>query len=319
MFAAALFLLHWGGAGGEPAAPIVPNVRIVHLGGSTSGLTWGAGALWATGGDRVARIDPATMAVRKTARIDALCDDSQLAVGFGAVWVTSGHCGVPGRLVEIDAKTLRVLRVSAAPTYLEGVAVWRGKVWLTTPFDGPTLLEFDPRTARLRSAGLEVGGEVSTGLFAPRLSSLLPTAGQLWSVVGGRGSGLLRITENRGRVRGVGVHGARPLVPTQLAATGSVVWAVFGTTIAPLSADSGRQVGRGLRPADQPLAIAGGTSEVWIATPRLLYRGSIRTPILVRSARLPFRAEALAVGGGYVWIASAGDAVARLGDPPVVS
>ena len=65
--------------------------------------------------------------------------------------------------------------------------------------------------------------------------------------------------------------------------------------------------------------MAGGSTEVWIATPHVLYRGSIRKPVLVRSSRLPFRAEQLVVGGNYLWAAGAGDEIARLGDPPVVS
>lgn len=319
VFVAALLLLRGVGADGSSADPApASNTRIIHLGGSPSAIAWSNGALWATAGDRLARIDPTSMRLTKSARLPALCDDSQFTFGLGFVWVTSGHCG-PGRLMRIDPHTMRVTATATAPGHLEGVAVWHRRVWATAP-NGASLLELDPAAGRLRPAALEVAGLSQIGLFAFRLNSLLTTPGQLWGVVGGRGSGLLRITEAGGHLEGVPLGGDRPVVTTPLAFTGSVVWSAFGSAVAPLSARSGIQIGKSVRPpAGDPLAIAGGDTEVWIATDRRLYRGSIRPPVLVPSSVLPFRTKALAVGGGYIWAASGGDEIARMGDPPVVS
>lgn len=319
VFVAALLLLRGVGADGSSADPVRPsNIRIVHLGGSPSAIAWSNGALWATAGDRLTRIDPDSMKLTRSGRLAALCDDSQFTFGLGFVWVTSGHCG-PGRLMRIEPDTMAVTQIATAPGHLEGVAVWHRRVWVTAP-NGASLLELDPRAGRLVPAALEVSGLSQIGLFAFRLNSLLATPDQLWGVVGGRGSGLLRITEAGGHLEGAPLGGDRPLVTTPLAFTGSVVWSAFGAAVAPLSARSGIQIGKPVRPpAGDPVAIAGGDTEVWIATGRRLYRGSIRPPVLVPSSVLPFRTKALAVGGGYIWAASGGDAIARMGDPPVVS
>jgi hypothetical protein len=318
VFVAALVALGGGGAPGESQL-VSSNVKSVHLGGSTSAIAWGQGALWATAGDRLARIDPSDMAVKKSARISSLCDNSQLAVGLGSVWITSGDCGLPGRLVRVDPKTMEVVGIADAPGFLKGVAVWHGRVWVTVPQGGRPMFELDPAAGQLNPAPLQVGTQVSTGPFAPRMNSLLATSNRLWGVVGGSGSGLLAMNEVHGALEATGVGGHQPPVIASLARTGQIVWAAFGLTVVPLDANSGRQIGPTLRPGAEPLAMAGGSTEVWIATPHVLYRGSIRKPVLVRSARLPFRAEELAVGGNYLWAAGAGDEIARLGDPPVVS
>jgi hypothetical protein len=318
VFVAALVAL--GGRGASAGDRLVAsNVNAVHLGGSVSAIAWGDGALWASAGDRLARIDPDHLTVRKSARIPSLCDDSQIAVGLGSVWITSGDCGLPGRLVRVDPKTMEVVGIADAPGFLRGVAVWHGRVWVTVPQGGSPMLELDPAAGQLSPAPLQVGTQVSTGPFAPRMNSLLATSTRLWGVVGGSGSGLLGMNEFHGALAAIGVGGHQPPINIPVTRMGPIVWAAFGLTVAPFDANSGLQIGPTLRPGAEPVALAGGSTEVWIATPGVLYRGSIRKPVLVRSARLPFRAEELAVGGNYLWEAGAGDEIARLGDPPVVS
>ena len=96
------------------------------------------------------------MKLTRSARLPALCDDSQFTFGLGFVWVTSGHCG-PGRLMRIDPVTMAVTYIATAPGHLEGVAVWHHRVWVTAP-NGASLLELDPNYGRLIPTALEVSG-----------------------------------------------------------------------------------------------------------------------------------------------------------------
>ena len=256
------------------------------------------------------------MAVKKSARISSLCDNSQLAVGLGSVWITSGDCGLPGRLVRVDPKTMEVVGIADAPGFLKGVAVWQGQVWVTVPQGGRPMFELNPGGGAA-DAGAAAGRHPGLDrAVRPRMNSLLATSNRLWGVVGGSGSGPARDERGAGSLEATGVGGHQPPVIASLTRTGQIVWAAFGLTVVPLDANSGRQIGPTLHPAGEPWRWRADRPRSGSRLRHVLYRGSIRKPVLVRSPRLPFRAEELAVGGNYLWAAGAGDEIARLGDPP---
>lgn len=170
--------------GGAAAAPALP-LEAIAVSGNPSSLAFGAGALWVAAGDRVVRVD-ATSLRTDQARLVGLCQDSQVAYGLGSVWLTSGSCG-PGALYRLDPRTLTARLAAHIPAYVEGVAVWRGHVWVGALQNGSRwmLIGLDPaRGPVLRQpsrAGLDNLVATPGGLFARagdgRLSPLIPPPG----------------------------------------------------------------------------------------------------------------------------------------------
>lgn len=152
------------------AGPSAPSVAVVAVGGSPSAVAFGDGALWVAAGDRVTRVAARSLAVSQ-ARMVGLCQDSQVAYGVGAVWVTSGSCG-PGAVYRIDPRTLAVSTAARIPAYVEGVAVWDGRVWVGALVNGSAwsligLTATGRRTADYPLAtGLDVLAGAPSGLYA---------------------------------------------------------------------------------------------------------------------------------------------------------
>jgi branched-chain amino acid transport system substrate-binding protein len=129
--------------------------------------------VWALGdeGD-VAQIDPKRDVVRRRVHLRATALDA-LAVGEGAVWVTSE---VDGTLWRIDLAGGG--RPSAIPVGqgAVGVAVGEGSVWVTNPLRG-TVIEVDPETNAVKRT-IAVGG-------VPR--AIAVGEGAVWAVATGTG------------------------------------------------------------------------------------------------------------------------------------
>jgi ABC-type branched-subunit amino acid transport system substrate-binding protein len=91
----------------------------------------GAGAVWATGGGAVARLDPLTGRLAATVAADA----SRLAAGDAGVWFLSGY---DARVVtRIDPRTNRpAQRIRIGDSVLSGIAVGAGSVWVSSEQDG---------------------------------------------------------------------------------------------------------------------------------------------------------------------------------------
>jgi DNA-binding SARP family transcriptional activator/streptogramin lyase len=100
-----------------------PTERTITVGrGPVGFIATDAQHVWVTQGDQLLRIDPATNLVDARLTIGA---PTGLAVGGGAVWVTTGS----KRLVRIDAETakstaVRVLRTEARAPLYAGGALW---------------------------------------------------------------------------------------------------------------------------------------------------------------------------------------------------
>jgi DNA-binding beta-propeller fold protein YncE len=225
----------------------------------------------------------------------------RLAVGEGAVWVTS----VPdGTLSRID----RATRKPAGPPLrlgrgVSGVAVGSGSVWVTRPRSG-RVLRVDPASERV-VARIEVGG---------RPGAIVAGGGRIW-VADDDGSGVTAINPG-GAVfkRGIAPHAT----PLRLATGAGGLWVSSATTGTVRRVDLGSAVagppipvGRG--PAG--VTVAGGL--VWVANSRSdtvtrfdpATRSLLGEPIPVGD-----RPGGIDAGTDTVWVANNGDGtVTRIG------
>jgi hypothetical protein len=284
------------------SAPTLP-VRIASVSGALSSLDWAHGRLWAADGRRLLRIDPDSVGASSSTAV-AGCEDSQLAAGLGAVWLVSGDCADPGVLTSIDPQTGRVAWHVDIPASAEGVATWRGSVWVTTVGTPPwRLMRVDPARH----------GVVTLGLRGKGLMKLVAAGPGLWAEPAGFG-GVAHLIVNPSGVA------ERVLYSDEkhgIAFGSSIVWAALGGQVLPLNPTSGQQTGPGVEPPSQITSIAYGDTELWIATESGdVYRWPGGGP-LVRAAHLPWAATDLTVGGGYVWATSyAAGQIARVGPTP---
>jgi DNA-binding beta-propeller fold protein YncE len=117
----------------DPAtARTVATIPAPGTGGKLSGITIGAGAVWATsagGRPGVYRIDPRTNRVTSFIRLPPT--PTAIAVAHGRVWVTEPKEG-PGIVVRIDPRTNRIsgppIRVGAGPGEIVSSM---GTLWVT--------------------------------------------------------------------------------------------------------------------------------------------------------------------------------------------
>lgn len=97
-----------------------------------SRLAVGAGAVWAINPDStVSRIDPVDGKV--VAQVRGAKDASAIAAGTGGIW----FIGEGSSVVRIDPRSNRVgQRIEVGASYLGGIAVGSGSVWVTAPAEG---------------------------------------------------------------------------------------------------------------------------------------------------------------------------------------
>jgi len=132
----------WVGSAVDPTVTRLPldgrgAGRPIPLRSVPGALAVGDGGVWVTGGDRsVMFIASDFDAVTKRRTLPplrngyvALYTTNYIAVGSGAVWVTSS---VSGDVYELDPTTLRAKRRIALEDTLSGVAVGSGAVWVTS-------------------------------------------------------------------------------------------------------------------------------------------------------------------------------------------
>jgi DNA-binding beta-propeller fold protein YncE len=217
----------------------------------------------------------------------------RLAVGEGAVWVTSA---ADGTLSAIDPGTRRVvgtrLRLGAG---VSGVAAGEGAVWVSSSRTGSVL-----KVDRIEGvvARIPVGG---------RPGPIVVGGGRVW-VADEAGRGVTAINPG-GRVfkRGIAPHTA----PLRLAFGAGAVWVSSASTgtvrrvdTATASAGEPIAVGRG------PAGITVGGDLVWVANSRSdsvtrvdpATRSLFDLPIEVGA-----RPGGIDAGTGVVWVANAGD------------
>jgi serine/threonine-protein kinase len=219
----------------------------------------------------------------------------RLAVGEGAVWVTSEDEGMLSRL-DPGAPPVVATKINLG-LGVSGVAVSAGSVWVASPRTGE-VLRIDPANGAVM-ARVDVGGHPGAIAFG---------GGRVW-VADESGEGITAINAAGARVfkRGIAPHSA----PLRLAVGAGGLWVSSASTGAVRRIDLGSAVaspptavGRG--PAG--LTVAGGV--VWIANSRS------DTVTRLDPATHALLAEPIAVGsrpGGIdagtdsVWVANSGD------------
>ena len=166
--------------GGGPVARIDARTgaRVATVKGYASRIAAGREGVWFIGvrdAGAVTRIDPRTNRAGKPLRVgDATL--TGIAVGGGSVWVTSEQAGVLWRIAP-DGRTARPILVGVGAAY---VAYGAGAVWVANYLDG-TVSRIDPRTNAV-AARVPVGA----------VQALAAGAGSAWvSTVGATRAGTL--------------------------------------------------------------------------------------------------------------------------------
>jgi YVTN family beta-propeller protein len=252
--------------------------------------------------DSLQRIDPKTNKLLATIRVGSR--PSSVAVGEGAVWVTSQDDQTVSR---IDPKTNRLSMTSAAGADPTHVAAGEGGVWVSNENDG-TLIRLDPRTLKIAYTFLPSGDE--SRYCGPEAVG----EGAVWALAKSpSGAGLTRISPDDNLTATVAVppcasgvavgdgavwladipsgfgcgcgSGAAPAVtrvdpmklkavatiplaflPADIAADGQGVWVVDrrDDSLVRIDPKTNRVVGR-VRVGDAPFAVATDESSVWTA------------------------------------------------------
>jgi DNA-binding beta-propeller fold protein YncE len=226
----------------------------------------------------------------------------RIAVGAGAIWVTSAPDGTLSRIDpasrEIAARPLRLGRG------VSGVTTGAGAIWVSDPRRGE-VLRIDPASGRVR-ARIEVGGRPGAIVFG---------GGRVW-VADDDGAGVTAINPPGGRVfkRGIPPHAA----PLRLAVGAGAIWVTSASTGTVRRIDLGSADAAAPIPAGRgPAGVTVGGGLVWVANSR-----SDRVTRVDPATRTLFgepidvgaRPGGIDAGTSTVWVAnSTDDTVTRLG------
>lgn len=295
----------------EPARPM--EVRLVPA-EDVSAIAFGGGALWAPGIGQPLRIDPRTLRPAVGPSLFA-CQDGQVAAGLGAVWISGGDCAKRGQVDQIDPRSLRLIRRIRLPVPADGIAIWRGAVWVTTPVRQSSrlaVLRIAPEGGRIAAVGGGFSGaDDPSATFA---TTPLVVAGRdaLWTEANNGGLIAIRLAPS-------GLARAALLDPDTavggLTYGGERIWAGFAAAVEPLDPRTGAVDGFSVVPQASAAALVWGDGRLWIADgDGSLYVYTPGAPLLVRVAQLSQPPAVLAYGGGYLWAAFGGDGrIARIG------
>jgi streptogramin lyase len=125
------------------------------------GLAVSSEAVWVTNRDSVSRIDPQSRAVAATIPLPGgdSFDPSDIAAGFGSIWVTGQDSS---KLVRISQTTNTVIAAVTVPS-ASSVTAAAGRIWVASR-DQKKLVAFDP-------AANATVGETALGLAPDRITA----------------------------------------------------------------------------------------------------------------------------------------------------
>ena len=270
----------------------------IHIPSGAVDVAVGRGAIWVSGFGRMTRLDPGTDRVVATVRTPGTEDYSHVAVGLGAVWVTSDG----GTLYRIDPKSNRVVGTIPVGGPIVGVATGGGYVWVTRPTEGiGELIRVDPATNRVTGAPIDAGPGPIAALYG---------FGALW-VTNSSPSSVVRVDPSTGSVSTMGFTG-------RVAAGSGSLWASSDDSVVRVDPKTGRPTATVRVPRAQTVAV--GQGRVWVlasaksSSPTLFYPVKNTAalweidPMNNRIVGKPLRLAALqplalAVGGRAVWVA----------------
>jgi hypothetical protein len=258
----------------------------------------GTDAIWVSGFGRVTRVDPSTDRIVAAVKTPGTEDYSHVAVGLGAVWVSSDR----GRLYRIDPNSNRVVAAILVGGPIVGVATGAGYVWVTRPTEGiGELIRVDPATNRVTGAPIDAGPGPIAALYG---------FGALW-VTNSSPSSVVRVAPSTGTASTMGFTG-------HVAAGYGSLWATSDDSVVRADPKTGLPTATVRVPRAQTVAV--GQGGVWVlasaksSSPTLFYPvkntaalwevDPMNNRIVGRPLRLAaLQPLALAVGGGAVWVA----------------
>ncbi len=240
--------------------------------------------------------------VSVSAPIEVAHPPLRLAVGEGAVWVTSAR---DGYLKQLDPDTLSLVKPSLSVAKgVSGVTVGGGSVWVSSPRRGE-VLRVDPETRRV-TARIDVRG---------RPGAIVAGGGRVW-VADDAGGGVTAINSTGGRIfkQGIPPH----VAPLRLAVGAGAVWASSASTGAIRRIDLGTAIAGAPIPAGRgPAGITVGGGLVWVANSRSdrVTRVDPATHVLFGvPITVGGRPGGIDAGTESVWVANSADGtVSRIG------
>jgi streptogramin lyase len=270
----------------------------IHIPSGAVDVAVGKDEIWVSGFGRMTRLDPSTDRVVATVKTPGTEDYSHVAVGLGAVWVTSDG----GTLYRIDPNTNRVVATILVGGPIVGVATGGGYVWVTRPTEGiGELIRVDPATNRVSGAPIDAGPGPIAALYG---------FGALW-VTNSSPSSVVRVDPSTGTVSTMGFTG-------RLVAGYGSLWASSDDAVVRVDPETGRPTAALRVPRAQAVAV--GQGRVWVlasaksSSPALFHPVKNTAalweidPMNNRIVGRPLRLDALqplalAVGGTAVWVA----------------
>jgi ABC-type transport system substrate-binding protein/DNA-binding SARP family transcriptional activator len=236
-------------------------------------------------GDGVALVSPADGAIKATVALRAAPSD--MAAGFGSLWVTQASAGEVVRIDPGGHLIVATIPVGAGPSR---VVAGGGEVWVLDPV-GRTVSAIDPATDTV----------AQTITVASGASDLAFDAGSLW-VIDRRAGTVSRLDPGTGLPRTtvrVGGH------PSSLTAVGGELWVTDDERGTVQRIDPrGAVVTRTVRVGGAPAAIAATNAGTWIldrlaaTVSRLGAHGRTTAPVVA----LGGAPSMLATAGGDVWV-----------------
>ena len=236
-------------------------------------------------GNVLALLSPDDGAVRATVPLGAPPTD--IAAGFGSLWVTEADAGL---VVRVDEKRRAVLATIPVGTRPSRIIAAGGQVWVLDLVDG-TVSAIDPDTDTVAQT-IAVGSDAG---------DLALSDGSLW-VANRREGTVTRFDPRTGLVQGVVRTGADP---SGLVAEAGAVWVADDESgrIDRISAQTGA-ITNTIRVGDAPAAVAATTAAVWVLDPldATLSRVDPRRDAIMTTLPLGGAPASLVPSDGYVWV-----------------
>ena len=237
-------------------------------------------------GNVLALIAPGDGAVVATVRLAAPPTD--VAAGFGSLWVTEAAAG---DVVRVDPKHHAVLAMIPVGARPSRVIAAGGRVWVLDPVSA-TVSAIDPSTDTIAQT-ISAGSDPSDLTFSDD---------SLW--IANRSNGtVLQLDPGSGRTRHVVRTGGDP---SSLAAADGAVWVADDESgmVERISALTGR-VTSAIRVGDAPAAVAATSAAVWVLDPldATLSRIDPRRDEVVATVPVAAAPDGLALIGNALWVA----------------
>ncbi len=230
-------------------------------------------------------ISPGEGAVAATVRLGAAPTD--LATGFGSLWVSEAVAGVVVRVDEKRHTVLAAIPVGSRPSRIIAAG---GQVWVLDPLNR-TVSSIDPATDTV-SQTFAVGNDPS---------DLALYDGSLWVANQSAGT-VVRLDPSTGLTEEVVKTGGEP---SGLATTVGAVWVANDEsgTVDRINARSGA-ITNTIRVGDAPAAIAASSTAVWVLDPLDATVSRIDPERDAVAATIPVGGAptSLALSSGHLWI-----------------